>query len=363
MLEIARTCGVNSSEESLDIYYGVEPSSSTEVFSQSSCIAGTYYTCISPVEHTLVMRDTGLNGWSSGSLLILKSGKVSLAYAMESGNAITHKVFNFGSAVDQTSGDIMMSEDRMKVTLIRSCGNSSDSEGFAIYEGASRDRAIYRQTHCIAGVVNLFLSRGIYTIVMTEANGEAWEQNSVVRIFKNGLLGSYRKTVVGAEESKHFECVAELTTSEQSLVGSGVAQSSKASMTGYSVENLFDNSVSTKYRVAVTSSDFPVEVTYTFPDGNEYTMNKYVLTNGDSTAAACNTWKIFGRKNEDSDEWVMLDSQDNVEWSEGNQSLSFTVNNASAFNAYMFQCSAVVNIDDENNGSQLEMAEWKLIQA
>ena len=362
LLEIVRTCGVNGNEESFDIYYGVEPSSLTKVFGQSTCTVGTYYACISPVEHTLVMRDTGLNGWSSGSHLILKDGKVSFNYAMESGNASSHKVVNFGSAVDHTSSNTMMSEDRIKVTLLRSCGNSSDSEGFAIYEGASRDHAIYRQTYCIAGVVNLFLSQGLYTIVMTEANGQAWKQNSVVRIFKDGLLGSYRKTVMGAEESKHFECVAEFTTLEQSLVGSGVAQSNRAGMTGYSVENLFDISISTKYRTAVTISDFPVEVTYTFPDGHEYTMNKYVFINGDSMAAACNMWKIFGRKNEDSDEWVMLDSQDNVEWSETNQSKSFTVDNASAYNAYMFQCSAVVNIDDENNGSQLEMAEWNLIQ-
>ena len=245
--------------------------------------------------------------------------------------------------------------------MIRSCGNSSDAEGFAIYEGASRDRIIYSQTHCIAGVMNLFLSRGIYTIVMTEANGQAWEENSMIRIFSDGLIGSYRKRVVGAEESKHFECFAEFTTSEQSLVGSGVAQSNSAGMTGYSVENLFDNSISTKYRTAVTSSDFPVEVIYKFPEGNEYTMNKYVVTNGDSMAAACNAWKIFGRKNEDSDEWVMLDSQDNVEWSESNQSLSFNLDNTNEYNAYMFQCSAVVNIDDEFTKGRLEMAEWKLI--
>ena len=236
------------------------------------------------------------------------------------------------------------------------------AEGFAIYEGATRDRAIYSQTQCVAGVVNLLLSRGLHTIVMTEANGQAWEENSMIRVFSDGLIGSYRKAVAGAEESKHFECSVELAASEQqSLVGSGVAQSNKVGMTGYSVENLFDDSISTKYRVAVTSSEFPVEVTYTFPEGDANTMNKYVLTNGDSVAAACNTWKIFGKANEASD-WVMLDSQDSVAWSEAYQSLSFTVDNASTFHAYMFQCSAVVDIDDEYHGNQMDMAEWRLIQ-
>ena len=138
-----------------------------------------------------------------------------------------------------------------------------------------------------------------------------------------------------------------------------MAQSNKVSLTGYSIENLFDNTLSSKYRVALASSSFPVEVTYTFPEGDANTMNKYVLTNGDSVAAACNTWKIFSRMNNDSD-WVMLDSQDNVKWSETNQSLGFTVNNVNAYNAYMFQCSSVVNIDDEYNGNLLEMAEWIL---
>ena len=59
----------------------------------------------------------------------------------------------------------------------------------------------------------------------------------------------------------------------------------------------------------------------------------------------------------------MLDSQDSVAWSEAHQSLSFTAGNASAFHAYMFQCSAVVDIDDEHHGNQMDMAEWKLIQA
>ncbi|CBK22881.2 uncharacterized protein [Blastocystis hominis] len=394
-----------------------------------------------------------------------------------------------------------MNEDQIQVTLIRSCGNSSDSEGFTIYEGATRDHAIYSQTTCAAGVVNLYITRGLYTIVMTNSNEQVWAENSMVRIFYGSLLGSYRKVVVGAEESavfalpevieagaawkyssetmvgtswttenvdwsliseypaissitryfrqsytlfgagfrsviiqvktnggfvfyvngveasrfnlpageitattqatelkesnvyrilrlsldaysavngvyefavemhaaegqigeaEHFECSVEFTIYEQSLVANGIAQSNKAGMAAHSVENLFDASISTKYRVTVTSSDFPVEVTYTFPEGDEYTMNKYVLTNGDSISAACNTWKIFGRKNKDNDEWVMLDSQDNVEWSEANESLSFTVNNVNAFNAYMFQCSSVVNIDGEYNGNQLDMAEWIL---
>ena len=123
--------------------------------------------------------------------------------------------------------------------------------------------------------------------------------------------------------------------------------------------------MSTKFRVAVESTDFPVEVTYTFPEGDMNTMNKYVVTNGDSVSASCNSWKIFGKTNgnDDNDEWMMIDSQDGVEWTGVNESLSFSVNNVNAYNAYKFQCSSVVNIDDDQDGNQLEMAEWNLIEA
>ena len=436
-------------------------------------------------------------------MLILKSGELSLEFVMESGYTQMNSVFNFGMAFTEvltTMAPTDPSQEQFQIMLIRSCGNSSDSEGFTIYEGSTRDHAIYSQTTCAAGVVNLYITRGLYTIVMTNSNGQAWAENSMVRIFYTSLLGSYMKVVVGAEESavfalpemlvagaawkysseaqvgtswttanvewsliseypaistvtryfrqsytlsgagfrsviiqvkmsggfvfyvngieasrfnlpageitastmatepkesnvyrilrlsldaysavngvyefavevhaaegqmgeaEHFECSVEFTIDEQSLIGSGQASSSMSGMYGYGIQNLFDNMLSTKYRVAVTSSEFPVEVTYTFPEGDAYTMNKYVMTNDDSISTACNTWKIFGRMNKDSD-WVMLDSQDNVKWSETNQSLGFTVNNVNAYNAYMFQCSSVVNIDDEYNGNLLEMAEWIL---
>ena len=102
-----------------------------------------------------------------------------------------------------------------------------------------------------------------------------------------------------------------------------------------------------------------MEVTYTFPEGDVNTMNKYVLTNGDSVSTACNTWKIFGKV--DGGEWVMLDSQDNVEWTTSSQSLTFTLSNLNAYNSYMFQCSSVVNFDNVYYANQLDMAEWSLI--
>ena len=363
LVEIVRTCGSNGSEESFEIHYGRDMSGMSVVFGQNTCVAGTQYICMSPVEYTLVMRDTGLNGWSTGSHLIMKNGKVSLDFVMEGESVQTRKMFNFGTLLDQSSTAAAAAGDQIEITLIRSCGNSSESEGFAIYAGATRDRAIYSQTYCVAGVAKLLLSRGVYSVVMTEAEGRAWEANSVVRIFDGGLLGSFAKTAAGAEASAQFDCSEEVSTSvEQSLVGDGLATSNKAGICSYPVQNLFDRQVSTKFRVAVESTDFPVEVIYWFREGETKTMNKYVVTNGDSVSASCNSWKIFGKTN-GNEEWVMIDSQDGVEWTGINESLSFSVNNVNAYNAYKFQCSSVVNIDDDWEGYQLEMAEWNLIEA
>ena len=499
LIKMVSTCDTGDDERMLEIYEGGLSFANIPIFRQSLCLVGTSFICINPVEHTLVMEDHSVHGASPASSISLNHGEHSLDFVLKEGMNRLITIFSFGptlSAIDSKTTD----EDQIQVTLIRSCGNSSDSEGFTIYEGSTRDHAIYSQPACVAGLVNLYITRGLYTIVMTNSNGLAWAENSMVRIFYTSLLGSYRKVVVGAEESavfalpemlvagtawkysseaqvgtswttanvewsltseypvistvtryfrqsytlsgagfrsviiqvkmsggfvfyvngveasrfnlpageitastmatepkesnvyrilrlsldaysavngvyefavevhaaegqmgeaEHFECSIEFTIYEQSLVGSGQATSNMPGITTYTIQNLFDNTLSTKYRVAVTSSEFPVEVTYTFPEGDAYTMNKYVMTNGDSVAAACNTWKIFGRMNNDSD-WVMLDSQDNVKWSETNQSLGFTVNNVNAYNAYMFQCSSVVNIDDEYNGNLLEMAEWIL---
>ena len=59
----------------------------------------------------------------------------------------------------------------------------------------------------------------------------------------------------------------------------------------------------------------------------------------------------------------MLDSQDSVAWSEAHQSLTFTLSNVNAYNAYKFMCYAVVDIDDTYYGGQLDMAEWSLVLA
>ena len=363
LVEIVRTCGSNGSEESFEIHYGRDMSGMSVVFGQNTCVDETQYVCMSPVEYTLVMRDTGFNGWSTGSHLILNNGKVSLDFVMEGESVLTRKVFNFGTLLDQSLSAAAATGDQIEITLIRSCGNSSESEGFAIYAGSTRDRAIYSQTYCVAGVAKLLLSRGVYSVVMTEAEGRAWEANSVVRIFDGGLLGSFAKTAAGAEASAQFDCSEEVSTSvEQSLVGDGLATSNKAGICSYPVQNLFDRQVSTKFRVAVESTDFPVEVIYWFREGETKTMNKYVVTNGDSVSASCNSWKIFGKTN-GNEEWVMIDSQDGVEWTGINESLSFSVNNVNAYNAYKFQCSSVVNIDDDWEGNQLEMAEWNLIEA
>ena len=78
MIEVTRTCGNYPNEESFEIYEGVYSSSASPVYEQSGCYAGTFYFCMNPVEHTIVLRDRSGDGWSSGSSLVLTSGDMIL---------------------------------------------------------------------------------------------------------------------------------------------------------------------------------------------------------------------------------------------------------------------------------------------
>ena len=67
---IIRTCGSWAYEESFDIYQG--SSSTNSLFHQETCSAMTTNLCINPVVHTIVMKDSYGDGWSSGSSVTVR---------------------------------------------------------------------------------------------------------------------------------------------------------------------------------------------------------------------------------------------------------------------------------------------------
>ena len=67
---IIRTCGSWAYEESFDIYEG--SSSTDSLFHQEGCSAMTTNICINPVVHTIVMKDSYGDGWSSGSSVTVR---------------------------------------------------------------------------------------------------------------------------------------------------------------------------------------------------------------------------------------------------------------------------------------------------
>ena len=86
LITIVRTCGSYASEESFDIYEGSE-STSSSIFHQGRCSAMTTNLCISPVVHTIVMRDSYGDGWSSGSRVTIRHQDQSYTYTGPSGSS------------------------------------------------------------------------------------------------------------------------------------------------------------------------------------------------------------------------------------------------------------------------------------
>ena len=78
LITIVRTCGSSYSQESFYIYEG--NSSTYSVFSQGSCSSKTTTLYICSIVHTIVMRDSGYNGWSSGSKVTLRYQDQSYTY-------------------------------------------------------------------------------------------------------------------------------------------------------------------------------------------------------------------------------------------------------------------------------------------
>ena len=86
LITIVRTCGSYASEESFDIYEGSE-STSSSIFHQGSCSAMTTKVCINPVVHTIVMKDSYGDGWSSGSSVTIRYQDESYTYTVASGSS------------------------------------------------------------------------------------------------------------------------------------------------------------------------------------------------------------------------------------------------------------------------------------
>ena len=80
LIEIIRTCSDWENEESFDIYEG-SSSTSSPIFRQGTCYSNTYNICINPVVHTIVMRDSYGDGWSSGSSITVRYQDQSYTYS------------------------------------------------------------------------------------------------------------------------------------------------------------------------------------------------------------------------------------------------------------------------------------------
>ena len=96
-IQVARTCGITAPEEESFAIYEGEDVSSKPVYSMTGCEAGTQEIWIKPVLHTIVLIDSGSNGWDSGSKVELLYRIITLPFEMKEGDMLT-LTFNFGPA-------------------------------------------------------------------------------------------------------------------------------------------------------------------------------------------------------------------------------------------------------------------------
>ena len=96
-IQVARTCGITAPEEESFAIYEGEDVSSEPVHSMTGCEAGTQEIWIKPVLHTIVLIDSGSNGWDSGSKVELLYRIISLPFEMKEGDMLA-LTFNFGPA-------------------------------------------------------------------------------------------------------------------------------------------------------------------------------------------------------------------------------------------------------------------------
>ena len=142
LIHLKRSCEDNPERESFEIYEGARNLPNDPIYKQSSCYANTFYFCINPVEHTIVLQDLGTDGWNGNSYLLLKNGNVSQTYKLDVGGRYMRLVFALTPILPiPTTPPIPTlpvpecSDGQVLIEAIRTCGLYIYDESFSIYEG------------------------------------------------------------------------------------------------------------------------------------------------------------------------------------------------------------------------------------
>ena len=112
-----------------------------------------------------------------------------------------------------------------------------------------------------------------------------------------------------------------MTVANDYRLHDGVATTTSSSLSGESVDSLFDNNIATQWSTMVNSA---VEITYTFNQNRREWFNVYTMTSSDSNPERDpTTWRLEGST--DGLTWNRIDYQSNFVFTSRQQTVSFTV--------------------------------------
>ena len=97
-IHIQRNCASSNSDlESFEIHEGLEIHPQDEaVYYQDNCISVDAFICLYPTEYTIIMRDSGGNGWNTGSTVNISNDHSSLVFQVSKGFS-SLQTFNISS--------------------------------------------------------------------------------------------------------------------------------------------------------------------------------------------------------------------------------------------------------------------------
>ena len=217
LVDVVRTCGNFGREESFQIYEGASDYTQSPVYQQSVCSAGTFYFCMNPMQHTIVLRDSAHDGWDRESSLMLKSGGMTLSYTLN-GIQIAF-LFNLTpteapttlppttAAPTETPTTLPLpttqipecEEGKLLLEVIRVCGTHPNEESFELYEGARpyTSGILYNQTICVAGTHYMCINALPHTIELHDIGIDGWNGVSYVTMKSGNMSVTYTLTAGG----------------------------------------------------------------------------------------------------------------------------------------------------------------------
>ena len=340
--------------------------------------------CLNPTIHTLVMTDTYGDGWTTGSSVTISVGTLTIGtYRLSTGTSTTVSVvfenlFLYGGNWKYTN-EAQSSTGWTTQTVSWTEGSS--------FPAVTTTTRYFRRTLTIGSFDSAYymmIKVKTNTGFLLYINGqEAWNWNMPDTVTSSTYANSATTDVVERSFSTLLKLWATSTTCEigievhatadtvsgdetfdaQIIIASGADIScidtdgtfsaSPLSTGTVGTASIFDGSTSTKWCFPHSSGN--VLTTWIFNNGRRETVNRYSISSANDTPARDPVaWNLYGSF--DGEDFYLLDSQSNINWSARYETKTFTIGNIIAFNQYRLEITEKAGTD-----SSMQFSEWNLL--